>query len=88
MGGQGCGKALNGKGGGGDASSPDNVPSTWPRGCGGKGTFAPDRKCFNCGDWGHYSTHCDKPPRMGDDMYPLLVGLKNRLIELMIIILK
>ena len=27
--------------------------------------------CYNCGELGHISPQCDKPPRMGGDMYPL-----------------
>ncbi|RYA83941.1 hypothetical protein DD594_26725, partial [Enterobacter cloacae complex sp. 4DZ1-17B1] len=26
--------------------------------------------CYNCGELGHISPRCDKPPRMGGDMYP------------------
>ena len=34
--------------------------------------------CYNCGDLGHIIPQCDKPPRMGGDMYPLLAQLPNR----------
>ena len=27
--------------------------------------------CYNCGELGHINPQCDKPPRMGGDMYPL-----------------
>ena len=27
--------------------------------------------CYNCGEVGHISPQCDKPPRMGGDVYPL-----------------
>ena len=27
--------------------------------------------CYNCGELGHISPQCDKPSRMGGDMYPL-----------------
>ena len=44
---------------------------------GGKGwRFAPT--CYNCGELGHISPQCDKPPRMGGDMYPLPTQLPNR----------
>ena len=29
-------------------------------------------KCWNCGEWGHISPQCDKPVRMGGDMYPIM----------------
>ncbi|MCO5603302.1 hypothetical protein L7F22_057451 [Adiantum nelumboides] len=28
-------------------------------------------QCYNCGEWGHKSPQCDKPKRMGGDMFPL-----------------
>ena len=34
--------------------------------------------CYNCGEIGHISPHCDKPRRMGGDMYPLPAQLSNR----------
>ena len=34
--------------------------------------------CYNCGEIGHISLHCDKPPRQGGDMYPLPTQLPNR----------
>ena len=34
--------------------------------------------CYNCGELGHISPHCDKPPRQGGDMYPLPAQLPNR----------
>ncbi len=34
--------------------------------------------CYNCGELGHISPQCDKPPRMGGDMYPLPAQLPNR----------
>ena len=34
--------------------------------------------CYNCGELGHISLQCDKPPRMGGDMYPLPTQLPNR----------
>ena len=35
--------------------------------------------CYNCGELGHIIPQCDKPPRMGGDMYPLLPAqLPNR----------
>ena len=34
--------------------------------------------CYNCGELGHISRHCDKPPRQGGDMYPLPAQLPNR----------
>ena len=34
--------------------------------------------CYNCGKLGHISPQCDKPPRMGGDMYPLPSQLPNR----------
>ena len=37
---------------------------------GGKGwRFTPT--CYNCGELGYISPQCDKPPRMGEYMYPL-----------------
>ena len=39
---------------------------------------APYVQCFNYGDWGHYSTNCDKPPRMGGEIYPFPSRLSNR----------
>ena len=34
--------------------------------------------CYNFGKLGHISPQCDKPPRMGGDMYPLPTQLPNR----------
>ncbi|MCO5552989.1 hypothetical protein L7F22_006509 [Adiantum nelumboides] len=34
--------------------------------------------CYNCGELGHISPQCDKPKRMGGDMYPLPTQLPNR----------
>ena len=34
--------------------------------------------CYNCGELGHISPECDKPPRMGGDMYPLPNQIPNR----------
>ena len=34
--------------------------------------------CCNCGELGHKSFECDKPPHMGDDMYPLPNQIPNR----------
>ena len=34
--------------------------------------------CYNCGELGHISPECDKPPCMGGDMYPLPSQLLNR----------
>ena len=34
--------------------------------------------CYNCGELGHISPQCDKPPRMGGDMYPLPAQLPNK----------
>ncbi|MCO5556648.1 hypothetical protein L7F22_010199 [Adiantum nelumboides] len=28
-------------------------------------------QCYNCGEWGHKNPQCDKPKRMGGDMFPL-----------------
>ena len=44
---------------------------------GGKGwRFTPT--CSNCGELGHISPQCDKPSRMGGDMYPLPTQLPNK----------
>ncbi|MCO5562374.1 hypothetical protein L7F22_016001 [Adiantum nelumboides] len=41
----------------------------------GRGTGMAERgdmfQCYNCGEWGHKSPQCDKPKRMGGDMFPL-----------------
>ena len=34
--------------------------------------------CFRCGELGHYITECDKPPRAGEDMFPLPSQLPDR----------
>ncbi|MCO5601602.1 hypothetical protein L7F22_055725 [Adiantum nelumboides] len=34
--------------------------------------------CYNCGELGHISPQCDKPKRLGGDMYPLPAQLPNR----------
>ena len=34
--------------------------------------------CYNCGEIGHISPHCDKPPRQGRDMYPLPAQFPNK----------
>ena len=34
--------------------------------------YPPPVKCWNCGEWGHISPQCDKPVRMGGDMYPIM----------------
>ncbi|MCO5548055.1 hypothetical protein L7F22_001511 [Adiantum nelumboides] len=34
--------------------------------------------CYNCGELGHISPQCDKPRRMGGDMYHLPTQLPNR----------
>ena len=34
--------------------------------------------CFRCGELGHYSTECDRPPRAGGDMFPLPSQLPDR----------
>ncbi|MCO5604219.1 hypothetical protein L7F22_058382 [Adiantum nelumboides] len=34
--------------------------------------------CYNCGELGHISPQCDKPKRLGGDMYPLPTQLPNR----------
>ena len=34
--------------------------------------------CYNCEELGHISPQCDKPPRMGGDMYLLPAQLPNR----------
>ena len=34
--------------------------------------------CYNCGELGHISPQCDKPRRMGGDMYPLPRQVLNR----------
>ena len=34
--------------------------------------------CYNCGELGHISPHCDKSPIQGGDMYPLPTQLPNR----------
>lgn len=34
--------------------------------------------CYNCGELGHISPQCNKPRRMGGDMYPLPTQLPNR----------
>ena len=45
---------------------------------GGRGwQFTPT--CYNGGELGDISPQCDKPPRMGGDMYPLPTQLPNRL---------
>ncbi|MCO5603805.1 hypothetical protein L7F22_057957 [Adiantum nelumboides] len=38
------------------------------RGMAGRGDMF---QCYNCGEWGHKSPQCDKPKRMGGDMFPL-----------------
>ncbi|MCO5560549.1 hypothetical protein L7F22_014164 [Adiantum nelumboides] len=34
--------------------------------------------CYNCGELGHINPQCDKPKRMGGDMYPLPTQLPNK----------
>ncbi|MCO5587559.1 hypothetical protein L7F22_041509 [Adiantum nelumboides] len=38
------------------------------RGMAGRGDMF---QCYNCSEWGHKSPQCDKPKRMGGDMFPL-----------------
>ncbi|MCO5603134.1 hypothetical protein L7F22_057281 [Adiantum nelumboides] len=35
-------------------------------------------QCYNCGQWGHKSPQCDKPKRMGGDMFPLPSQIPSR----------
>ena len=42
--------------------------------------------CYNCGELGHISPQCDKPRRMGGDMYPLPAS--SFLIDQMIMALR
>ena len=34
--------------------------------------------CYNCGELGHISLECDKPPCMGGDIYPLSNQIPNK----------
>ncbi|MCO5563836.1 hypothetical protein L7F22_017485 [Adiantum nelumboides] len=35
-------------------------------------------QCYNCSEWGHKSPQCDKPKRMGGDMFPLPSQIPSR----------
>ncbi|MCO5598101.1 hypothetical protein L7F22_052192 [Adiantum nelumboides] len=45
------------------------------RGMAGRGDMF---QCYNCGEWGHKSPQCDKPKRMGGDMFPLPSQIPSR----------
>ncbi|MCO5555446.1 hypothetical protein L7F22_008991 [Adiantum nelumboides] len=45
------------------------------RGMAGRGDMF---QCYNCGEWDHKSPQCDKPKRMGGDMFPLPSQIPSR----------
>ncbi|MCO5614979.1 hypothetical protein L7F22_069265 [Adiantum nelumboides] len=45
------------------------------RGMAGRGDMF---QWYNCGEWGHKSPQCDKPKRMGGDMFPLASQITSR----------
>ncbi|MCO5579973.1 hypothetical protein L7F22_033840 [Adiantum nelumboides] len=45
------------------------------RGMAGRGDMF---QCYNCGEWGHKSPQCDKPKRIGGDMFPLPSQIPSR----------
>ncbi|MCO5554188.1 hypothetical protein L7F22_007714 [Adiantum nelumboides] len=45
------------------------------RGMAGRGDMF---QCYNCGEWCHKSPQCDKPKRMGGDMFPLPSQIPSR----------
>ncbi|MCO5570854.1 hypothetical protein L7F22_024582 [Adiantum nelumboides] len=45
------------------------------RGMAGRGDMF---QCYNCSEWGHKSPQCDKPKRMGGDMFPLPSQIPSR----------
>lgn len=70
--------STGGKGRGKQYYAPSEGPPTG--GSGGKGYYSRRRlpTCFKCGELGHYSTECDRPPRAGGDMFPLPSQLPDR----------
>ncbi|MCO5604339.1 hypothetical protein L7F22_058504 [Adiantum nelumboides] len=55
--------------------SNDCFASGKGRGMAGRGDMF---QCYNCGQWGHKSPQCDKPKRMGGDMFPLPSQISSR----------
>ncbi|MCO5602199.1 hypothetical protein L7F22_056327 [Adiantum nelumboides] len=45
------------------------------RGMAGRGDMF---QCYNCSEWGHKNLQCDKPKRMGGDMFPLPSQIPSR----------
>ena len=50
-----------------------------PGGIGRGREYPSSVKCWNCEEWGHISPQCDKPVRLGGDMYPIMHRENDRL---------
>ena len=50
-----------------------------PGGIGRDRGYPSSVKCWNCGEWGHISPQCDKPVRMGGDIYPIMHRENDRI---------
>ena len=69
---------LNGAGNGRRGGRQSNQPNGDSGQANGGRRWRNMPTCYNCGELGHISPQCDKPPRMGRDMYPLPTQLPNR----------
>ena len=68
---------LNGAGNGRCGGRQSNQPTNGNGAQNGR-NWTQTPTCYNCGELGHISWHCDKPPIIGNDMYPLLAQLPKR----------